>query len=67
LTIAQFLQVHEVTGLFVDDPAAVIIDGTLLEVGQKFDESTLLKVATDAAYFECLDGTAVVRVTSKDF
>lgn len=67
LTIAQFLSAHEVTGLFVDDPAAVIIDGTLIEVGQKFDESTLLRVGTDAAYFQCLDGIAEVRVTSRDF
>ena len=62
LSSAHFLQMHTLQGISSGETPSVIIDGQLVRVGQKFDESVLLKVDGGKAYFQCLDGVAEMSI-----
>lgn len=67
LAVAQFMKVHSLSGVSVVGKSAMaIVDGRIVEVGQDVDHARLLTVEGNKAYFQCLDGVAVLSVDRRD-
>ncbi len=64
LSVAAFIDAHRLTGVYVGQSA--IVDGRIVQLGEKYDASQLLRVESNRAYFQCRDGEAVLSLGRGD-
>ncbi len=57
-SVAEFVSAHRLKGVYVGQSA--IVDGRLVQVGNKIDSAELLAVEGNTAHFQCRDGIAVL-------
>ena len=60
LSVAEFIATHRLTGVYVGQSA--IVDGRIVQIGQKFDSSVLVKISGNRVHFQCKDGQAVLTL-----
>lgn len=56
--VAEFVSAHRLKGVYVGQSA--IVDGRLVQIGNKIDSAELLAVEGNTAHFRCRDGIAVL-------
>ncbi len=59
-SVAEFVAAHRLKGVYVAQSA--IVDGRLVQIGNKIDSAELLKVEGNTAHFRCRDGVAVLQL-----
>ena len=57
-SVAEFVSAHRLKGVYVGQSA--IVDGRLVQIGNKIDSAELLAVEGNTAQFKCRDGIAVL-------
>ena len=58
--VAEFVAAHRLKGVYVGQSA--IVDGRLVQIGNKVDSAELLMVGGNTAHFHCRDGVAVLQL-----
>ncbi len=62
-TVARFIEEHVLMGIMVTRTGGVaIVNDIAVDSGQTIDRALLLRVGSNAAYFQCADGIATLHV-----